>query len=366
MATDSTGPIIVTGGCGLLGYHIVQQLLKDASAGPITVISRSPKTNIFKGVSYIAGDITDFAFLEKTFTQVKPSIVIHTVSPRAIDENTTEDVWNKVNVGGIQNLLKVAQNVGTVKAFIQTSTVNVIQGFEHFHVAENAEPYWTAQSKAIPYWKTKAAQEQLVLAANSESFKTVAIRPCMIIGLQEHALIPAQLKALSEKKTGIQLGDNKNLFDIVSAENCAKAHILAMHALLDPSKANGAVAGEAFNVTNDNPLPFWDVQRVIWREAGDQTKLEDVKVIPKWLAKTMASVSELAAKFSFAGNKTPELNKFVVNFCTSNFSYDISKARTVLAYDPEKNTEQILKDATRWELDHRAATATTKTTTSAH
>ena len=70
-------------------------------------------------------------------------------------------------------------------------------------------------------------------------------------------------------------------------------------------------------------------------------------MIPKWAAKAMANVSELAYKLSFADNEKPELNRHVVDFCTGNFTYDISKARKVLGYNPEKITEQTLKDATR-------------------
>ena len=78
------------------------------------------------------------------------------------------------------------------------------------------------------------------------------------IGIQEHALIPAQLDALAQCKAIVQLGDNKNLFDTASAENCADGHVLAMHTLLDPSMANGTVDGEAFNITDESPLAFWE------------------------------------------------------------------------------------------------------------
>lgn len=81
---------------------------------------------------------------------------------------------------------------------------------------------------------------------------------------------------------------------MVSTENVANAHLLAMHALLDPLRANGKVDGEAFNIADDNPLPFWDVQRIIWRTAGDTTEIKDLTVIPAWLANTMAFAAEYA------------------------------------------------------------------------
>ena len=67
-----------------------------------------------------------------------------------------------------------------MRTFIFSSTVNVTQGNEHINVAETDRPYWTSNSKAMPYWRSKAEAEKIVLAANSNSFKTVALRPCMI------------------------------------------------------------------------------------------------------------------------------------------------------------------------------------------
>jgi sterol-4alpha-carboxylate 3-dehydrogenase (decarboxylating) len=210
---------------------------------------------------------------------------------------------------------------------------------------------------AIPYWRSKAEAEQIVLGANSSLLKTISLRPSLMIGLQEYALIPAQLDALAEGKSNIQLGDNTNLIDLVSADNCTAAHLLAMHALLDPGKANGKVDGEPFNITDENPLPFWDVARIIWRTAGDKTELKDVRVIPAWVATMMPSMAEFTYRWVFFSSKSPELNRHVVNFCTHTYTYDISKARKILGYNSEKKTEQILKEATQWEIQRRARVA---------
>jgi sterol-4alpha-carboxylate 3-dehydrogenase (decarboxylating) len=349
----ATGPILVTGGCGFLGFHIVQALIKDPTHGPITVVSRNPTKNLLDGVTYIAGDIVNAESINHVMTTVQPEIIFHIASPPPTDAQVPENAYTETNVVGTRNLIEAAQLCEATKYFIFSSTVNAIQGHEHINVVENSKPYWNPTDKAIPYWRSKAEAEKIVLAANSSSLKTVSLRACMVVGLQEYALIPAQLDALQQGKTNIQLGDNKNLWDVVSADNCAEAYLLAMHALRDPSKANGKVDGEAFNITDDNPMPFWDVSRIIWRTAGDTTQLKDVKVIPAWLARSMASMSEFAYRFLFAGNKTPELNHMVVNACTSTFTYDISKAKKVLGYHPEKKTEKTLVEATEWEIQRR-------------
>lgn len=257
-------------------------------------------------------------------------------------------------------MIETAKRCDATKYFIFTSTVNVIQGDEHINVAEQSRPYWRTTDKAIAYWRSKAEAEQIVLDANTPSLKTVSLRPSLMVGLQEYALIPAQLDALAQGKSNIQLGDNKNLINLVSSDNCTSAHLLALHALLDPSRANGKVDGEAFNITDDNPLPFWDVARDIWRAAGDTTELTDVKVIPAWVANIMASVAEFAFRWVFFSSKSPELNRHVVNFCTNTYTYDISKAKKVLGYHPEKRTREILKEATEWEIERRRMASSKK------
>jgi sterol-4alpha-carboxylate 3-dehydrogenase (decarboxylating) len=233
-------------------------------------------------------------------------------------------------------LIESSKSSPITQYFIFSSTDNVIKGDKHINVKENDRPNWNMNDKAIQYWRSKAEAEKIVLGANSISLKAVSVRPCMIIGLQEHALIPAQLDALKQGKKNVQLGNNQNLLDVVSAENCANAHLLAMHALIDSSKANGKVDGEAFNITDGNPLPFWDVSRIIWRTGSDKTELKDVKVIPAWMATAMASVAEFAYGLFFFRNKIPELNRHVVNFCIKTYTCDISKAKKVLGYNPKK------------------------------
>lgn len=129
-----------------------------------------------------------------------------------------------------------------------------------------------------------------------------------------------------------------------------------MHALLGPTASNSSekVEGEAFNITDGNPLPFWDVQRIIWRTGGDTTEMKDMKVIPAWLASTMASMAEWTYGIYFWGKKSPEFNRHVVSFCTNTFTYDISKARRLLGYNPISNIEQVLIEATEWEMGQRA------------
>lgn len=120
----SLGKVVVIGGCGFLGSHIVNVLVRRHPQTQISVLDLRTNSNRHASttVSYYDGDITDFDGMKSIFTQIKPDAVIHTASPHF---NLPSSIHEKVNVQGTKNLIKVAQETG-VKAFVYTSSASVI------------------------------------------------------------------------------------------------------------------------------------------------------------------------------------------------------------------------------------------------
>jgi len=120
----SLGTIVVVGGCGFLGHHIVNYLVKRYPQTQVAVVDlrTNANRNASPTVSYHGGDITDLDAMRALFSQIKPDAVIHTASPEAFGKR---EVFDKVNVTGTKNLVKAAQESG-VKAFVYTSSASVI------------------------------------------------------------------------------------------------------------------------------------------------------------------------------------------------------------------------------------------------
>ena len=86
MANEEATPlshVLVIGGCGFLGYHIVKAFLNHPSHPTISVISRSPTHGLLEGANYHPCDISDQSALESILSTLKPKIVVNTASPLA-------------------------------------------------------------------------------------------------------------------------------------------------------------------------------------------------------------------------------------------------------------------------------------------
>ena len=360
-SSGDLGPALVIGGCGFVGYHILNALLKDPTWGPVSVISRNPNSNRCKGVSYYTADISNLDNIRKLLEVIKPLVIFHTAAPRADDPTVEPGDHHKISVEGTKNLLAWATESSTVKALVFTSTCAVSKGYQHFNLDETA-PLWQQNSRTVPYLKAKALGDTLVREANSppdtqgKGLLTATIRLPWVYGERDSQAIPGMLKTAEEGQTKIQLGDNKNLVEPTYVGNAATAHLLAAKKLLESESGSLdlKVDGEAFHITDGDPQPFWTFARMIWETAGDKTTSDQVTTIPGWLALLMAHAIDWAYFLCTLGRVRPPLvmSPLYIQYTIYNATYDISKARTRLGYDPVVDKKGHLERSIAWEFEN--------------
>lgn len=360
--SSALGPVVVIGGCGFVGSHIVNALLKDPSCASVSVISRKPNVNRCEGVSYYTGDLCNLDEMRELLALIKPCVVFHAAAPRAGDPTIKPNDHYKINVEGTKNLLTCATESPTVKALVYTSTCAVSKGYQHFNIDESA-PLWEQDSKTTPYFKTKALADVLTREANlpldhqGKGLLTATLRLPWVYGERDNQTIPGMLQTAEKGQTKIQLGDNKNLVEPTYAGNVATAHLQAAKKLLESENGplNPRVDGEAFHITDGDPQPFWTFARMIWQTAGDRTTPDQVTKVPGWLALSMARGIEWAYLLCTLGRLRPPLttSPLYIQYTIYNSTYDISKARIRLGYTPVVDKEGHLKSSVAWEFGNR-------------
>ncbi|KAJ7755908.1 hypothetical protein B0H16DRAFT_707846 [Mycena metata] len=178
--------------------------------------------------------------------------------------------------------------------------------------------------------------------------QTVILRPCGMIGERDKQLIWRMAEVYDKRQHKVQIGDNTNLVDYTYAGNVAHAHVLACAKLLsDPA----LVSGQAFFITNGEPMPQWDFSRIIWRELGDNGK-GHVTVIPRIVGLIMAALAEFFC--AITGSST-RFTRFSVRFVTGTQWYNIEKAKALLGYQPKVSLEEGIRRTVEWWKETGAA-----------
>lgn len=201
-----------------------------------------------------------------------------------------------------------------------------------------------------------------------------------MFGERDVQFIPPLLKVVRDGRTGFQLGDNDNLFDVTYVGNVAQAHIQAAIRLLDLSKKlqqdlvskttededdDSKVDGEAFMITNQSPVYFWDFTRSVWHSyyrlsvasaAGTHLKPPATSlqayVLPKEFALFIATV--ITFIMGVLGLGKPSLEPQKVRFSCMTRYYKSRKAEAALGYMPEVPLDEAVERTVKWFVDREA------------
>lgn len=229
-----------------------------------------------------------------------------------------------MNVDGARNLLNAARKTKSVKALVYTSTSSAIHdNVSELVDADESLPVLRYPAQKRMYTLTKVEAEDEILGANRQdgdaSMLTVSIRPATAFGARDFGFLGKVIAQARAGKGNVQMGPGKNYYDVTYISNLVDAHLLAAHALVDAygkvaSPVERRVDGQAFIITNDEPLLFWDFQRAISASVGMPVRKEDIKVVPYWVAMLVATVSEWSTWiFSFGRKQAPITREAVLD-----------------------------------------------------
>ena len=332
--------ILVTGGSGFLGRHLIQALI-EAGYVNITTFNRKPCDGLLKQqhVNVVCGDLTDLSAIESA---TKGCDVVFHVAAKAGVWGSYKSYY-QANVVGTQNLLKACQK-NHVKHLIYTSSPSVVfNGSDLVNVNESVG--YGEFRKMCPYAKTKLLAERLVLRANGEhGLKTVALRPHLIWGPGDNHLIPTLIKAAQAGRL-MQVGDGKNWVDISYVTNAAQAHVLALNALMEEK---GNVAGKAYFISQGDPVQLWPWINQLFAKLG-MPRLRFK--IPFRLAYVLGGVFELLYKV-LCIKAQPPMTRFVAKELAQTHYFDISAAKMDLHYVPQISNEEGMELLVAWLKNH--------------
>ena len=321
--------ILVTGGGGFLGKAIVRHLLAQGHQVASFSRSRHPELDAL-GVEQYCADLTNAGAVEDA---IQGRDAVFHVAAKAGVWGSMDDYF-RPNVIGTRHVISACRSC-RVPLLIHTSSPSVVFDGANLRGVDESVPYATRYHAFYP--QTKALAEQAVLEAADDVLKTVALRPHLIWGPEDNHLVPRIIARAGSLR---QVGDGANRVDTIYIDNAARAHLLAMQAL----ERNPAVSGRVYFISDDDPIPLWQMVNRILAAAGKPPVSRSLSPAAAYLIG--AILEGIYKLFRLPGE--PKMTRFVAKELATDHWFDISAAKRDLGYRADISIDEGMRRLKAW------------------
>lgn len=282
--------VLITGGAGLIGSHIADQLIAQDLASEIVILDNLVRGRLenIEGVRQsgrvrlVEGDIRDSRLVNDVMQGI--DWVFHQAAIRITQCAEEPRLALEVLVDGTFNVVDAAHRAG-VKRLVAASSASAYGLAEKFPTSEDHHPY----NNRTLYGAAKVFNEGLLRSYHDMyGFPYVALRyfnvygPRMdIYGAYTEVLI-RWMDRISEGESLLMFGDGMQTMDFVFVEDIARANVLA---------AQSDVTDEVFNIASGTETSLKDIGLKLMRAMHASVGIEHrperkVNPVPRRLADT--------------------------------------------------------------------------------
>lgn len=172
------------------------------------------------------------------------------------------------------------------------------------------------------YARTKRFAEELVLAANTPTFRTTSLRPRALVGPDDRVLLP-RILALASRGWFPALRGGQALIELTDVRD-------ATTALLRAGENLATAGGKAINISGGRPV---SVAVLVGKLAEALQRPIAMRNIPVQIALLLARASEMVCNLR-PGRPEPRLTTYGVATLAFTQTFDLTRARDLLGYQP--------------------------------
>jgi nucleoside-diphosphate-sugar epimerase len=321
--------LLITGATGFLGYRTIEYLLAESDFHIIAAARTKRPERHFKSkrVKYHFGDLANEDYVKELFVS-SPEMIVNCAS--------LSSPWGKKylfireNIDTQNLLIKYAIKESDIR-FIYISSPSIYVNHRHrINITEKSQLFRPVNAYA---WSKRVAENAL----KSSDLAYIILRPRALVGRGDTIIFPRLIRAHQNGKLK-RMGSGKNISDLTGVKNMAHAIYCAIIA-----KKKKAL-NEDYNITNDEPVILWNtIDKVL--QSLDYGTVQGK--IPISLAYGMAWLLE---KFSRIGSqKEPALLRYSVSTLARSMTFDISKAKKYLNYNPIVSSDDAIQEFIQWK-----------------
>lgn len=317
--------VLVTGGGGFIGRNLVESML--AQSQEVVVLARGAYPGLeARGVKLVRGDLTSAAACAMACAGCE--VVFHVAA--LADVGVRLEPFQRTNIDGTRSVLTAARAAG-VRRFVLTSSPSVVFSRQGHEGVDERAPL--VQETISPYAYTKARAEEIVLAADGDDFRTIALRPHIVWGPGDTQLTARVVERARAGRLKL-VGDGRARVDTTYIANCVDAHVLAERAL-----AAGRGRGKAYFISNDEPLEVREFIAGVLEAHGLSPR---VGRVPLWLACPLGAGLEVMHRV-LRSDAAPLMTRFLAYSLATPHWFDLTAAKRDLGYRPRVSVAEGLE-----------------------
>lgn len=318
--------VLVTGGTGFIGSHLVDALLSAELEVRCLVRSRE-KLRWLKGadVEVVEGDCTAGDTLDAAVKDV--DLVFHAAGTLWA---AREADYVRHNVQGTRNLLDACKrSCAGLRRFVYVSSQAASGPSTTGKLRSESDP----AEPITPYGTSKLAAETAVLAYRAY-FPVVIVRPCAVYGPRDTGFL-AYLRVV-QRGFLVEFGS-------VEERTASLCHVHdIVRGMIDAAHSQVA-SGSVYFLANAEPYSWHEVENMLQRVMGVEAKRLK---IPGWILVLLGTLGQVYGRIT---GKSVMLNRArIAELMAQHWGCDASRARRELDFTPEINLNDGLLDVIRW------------------
>jgi len=328
--------ILITGGAGFIGSHVVRRFVNRYPQYHIINLDALTYAGNLENIkdvqelsnhTFVKGDITDADFIDGLFAVESIDAVIHLAAESHVDRSITDPlVFVKTNVLGTATLLNAARRAWKIEdgfkpgcRFYHVSTDEVYGSLGETGFFTETTPY----DPRSPYSASKASSDHLVRAYGHTYAMPVVISNCSNNYGSHHfpeKLIPLMINNVMNMKPLPVYGKGDNVRDWLWVEDHASAIDVIFHKGLN---------GETYNIGGNNEWKNIDLVMLLCKLMDEKLNRE-----PGASAKLITYVKDRAGH-------------------DQRYAIDASKLKRELGWEPSIQFEEGLSKTIDWYLSNK-------------